>query len=198
MGWMLTGLLVVLALYAGRKVPYRFLAVSRPVESSLIAVEGWVFDQTLINARELLLADTVSHILTTGGPIPWGAELLPEHTWAELTRERLIQLGVSPEKITALPTDWLDKGRTSGAAGELKKWLYEHAPKQKRINILTQGAHARRTRYTFRRKLGRDFGVGIYSFSSSLFDENNWYRRSAGVKTVFYELTAYCYTLLTE
>jgi hypothetical protein len=61
------------------------------------------------------------------------------------------------------------------------------------INVLTAGAHARRTRLLYQKALGRNVTVGIIAASNPDYNPKQWWRYSDGVREVIGESIAYIY-----
>jgi hypothetical protein len=61
------------------------------------------------------------------------------------------------------------------------------------INVLTEEAHARRTRLLFQKAFGDEVKVGIISVPSPDYDSKHWWRYSEGVREVIGEGIAYIY-----
>jgi len=61
------------------------------------------------------------------------------------------------------------------------------------INVLTEGAHARRTRLLYQKAFGRNVTVGIIAVSNPDYDPKQWWRYSDGVREVTGERIAYIY-----
>jgi len=61
------------------------------------------------------------------------------------------------------------------------------------INVVTEDAHARRTRLLFQKALGNDVRVGIISIPNPDYDAKHWWRYSEGVREVIGEGIAYTY-----
>jgi len=61
------------------------------------------------------------------------------------------------------------------------------------INVLTEGAHARRTRLLYQKAFGRNVTVGIIAVSNPDYDPKQWWRYSDGVREDIGESTPYIY-----
>ena len=69
----------------------------------------------------------------------------------------------------------------------------QHNLQVRSLNIVTEGAHARRTRLLFERALGRDVNVGVISVPSLDFDAKRWWYYSEGLEDVVQEGISYLY-----
>ena len=73
------------------------------------------------------------------------------------------------------------------------KAILDHEPVPdtgRKINIVTLGTHARRSRAIFQDVLGPDWQVGVISVPSISYDTEKWFRQSEGAKNVINEITA--------
>jgi hypothetical protein len=78
----------------------------------------------------------------------------------------------------------------------LKQWLQEHDAMPAELNLMSLGAHARRSRLLFEKAFGRDTRVGIIALEDRDYDPELWWKSSQGVRTVTDELIAYGYARL--
>jgi uncharacterized SAM-binding protein YcdF (DUF218 family) len=75
----------------------------------------------------------------------------------------------------------------------LGKWFDQHQLQVRGINLVTEGAHARRSRLLFQEALGEDIKVGVIAVPSPDFDPKRWWRYSEGVEDVVDEGIGYLY-----
>jgi hypothetical protein len=61
------------------------------------------------------------------------------------------------------------------------------------INVLTEDAHARRTRLLYHKAFGKSVTVGIIGVANPDYDSTQWWRYSDGVREVIGESIAYIY-----
>jgi len=61
------------------------------------------------------------------------------------------------------------------------------------LNVLTQGAHARRTRLLYQKAFGNNVAIGVIAVSNSDYEPTHWWRYSDGVREVIGESIAYIY-----
>ena len=184
--------LTILSVIAVRGL-YPFLAVNEPVTSGLLVVEGWVSDV----AMEVAVAEFKRHryakVCVTGGPIEHGAWMSDYQTFAEQGAATLLKLGLNPNEIQAIPSKWVRKDRTNAAAEAFVKWMRGGGATFTTVHLITEGAHARRSRLLIQRLLGGGVVVGVTSVPRSDFDPERWWQSSAGVREVIGETLAYGY-----
>jgi uncharacterized SAM-binding protein YcdF (DUF218 family) len=107
--------------------------------------------------------------------------------------EALKKLGVPEDLVQMVPSRVIGRDRTYSSAVALREWLREHDLQVRSINIMTENAHARRTRLLFRKALGSNVAVGIIAVPNPDYDARRWWRYSEGVREVIGEGVAYIY-----
>ncbi|MES2706289.1 MAG: ElyC/SanA/YdcF family protein [Verrucomicrobiota bacterium] len=178
---------------AGGATVHSWLAVTEPVPGAeYLIIEGWVPDE--ITRQALTIADETeaTRVFCTGQPLERGSYLLAWKSYAELTATTLAKLGMDPQRICPVPVADAKTDRTLNMALGLKAVLEkEPVPATgRKINLVSQGTHARRSRAIFQEVLGPEWEVGVYSIPNPEYNPARWYRQSAGVKGVISELSA--------
>lgn len=77
----------------------------------------------------------------------------------------LVQLGVSPEKITTISFEPVSRNQTLAAARAFKASSSLHEISS--ANVVSSGLHSRRTWLTYKRVLGKETRVGVINFEQS-------------------------------
>jgi len=190
-------LFVIAALVVfGFREAYPFLAINDPVDNGALVVEGWLpdyaFQETITEFRK----GHHSQVFVTGGPLENGAPLSEYRTYAELGAATLVRLGLGTNVVQAVPTPRVRLDRTYASAVALKNWLGPHGVAEKNFNVVTLGAHSRRSRLLFKKALGRDYQVGVIAIENQDYDAKRWWASSAGVRAVTDETIAYVYARL--
>jgi len=174
-----------------------FLAVADRVETRFLVVEGWIDLDAMRAAAHEFTNGGYQKVFTTGGPVHGsGPDRNPYSTSASIGAGQLKAAGLSPAVVQMVPSYVKDRDRTYSAALALRDWLLEHDSSVTRVNVLTEGAHARRSRLLFQRALGDRVKVGIISVPDSDYDAAHWWRYSEGVKEIISEGAAYLYVRL--
>ena len=195
-GWLLLTLsLAALALLAARTL-YPFLAVTDPVPGGVLVVEGWVPDHMLKAAIAEYKRDHYAGLFVTGIPLTQGAPLSEYTNYAYLGAATLLKLGMSTNDVQAVPTGVIRRDRTYAMALSLKSWWREHNMAPTKVNLVTGGPHARRSRLLFEKALGQGVSVGVIAIPANDFDERHWWNSSQGVRIVTGEALAYVYARL--
>ncbi|MCX6997756.1 MAG: YdcF family protein [Kiritimatiellaeota bacterium] len=169
------------------------LAVTDSRPGGVLVVEGWAPDDVLQAAIAECQRHSYQRLFVTGGPIEKGAPLVEYRTVAEFTAATLLKLGMAANMVQAVPAPETRQDRTYAAALALQRWLLAQGGLPARCNIVTVGAHARRTRLLYAKVFGPAVSLGIIAVPDRNYDADHWWRSSAGVRTVLSESIAYGY-----
>ena len=173
-----------------------FLAVNNPVDGGALVVEGWLPDYALQGAITEFGKGHYHRVFVTGGPLDNGAPLSEYRTFAELGAATLLHLGLNSNVVQAVPAPRVRLDRTYASAVALKDWLQKQGSTETNINLVSLGAHARRTHLLFQKAFGDKFHIGVIALDNQDYDPNHWWKSSAGVRTVLDESIAYLYARL--
>jgi uncharacterized SAM-binding protein YcdF (DUF218 family) len=195
-GWLLLAALA-LSLFAGLMLTiHPFLAASDGRPGGALVVEGWGNDQTIALAAREFQQHPYDKVYVTGGPLDWGAPLAEYKTSAERGASILLKLGLKPETVQAVPAPGVVLDRTYVSAMSLRRWFQEHGGLPANVHLVTEGAHARRSRLLFQKALGPEVTVTVTAAPALGYDPRRWWTTSSGVRVVLGEAIAYCYVRL--
>jgi hypothetical protein len=169
-----------------------FLAVTEPIGNGLLVVEGWMPDVVIPQVMGILEEGNYVAIVTTGGKVWQGSYLKDYGSFAEVMA-RSLRTRTQSIPVHAVPASGAEVDRTFASALALREWLAASGVDERRIDLVTDGSHARRSRLLFSLALGDAFDVGIFALEPSDFDSAIWWRSSAGVRTVIGEAVGYGY-----
>ena len=189
-------LAMALVLAAVVRVVPGFLACNQPVPAKILVVEGWAPDFAFDFVADELKRASYEKVLVTGGPLEFGAPLAEYRTYAERGAAILLAMGLSSNLVQAVPAPRVMQDRTYTAAVAVRRWMQVNAVPDQAFNLVTVGAHARRSRLLYNKAFNRQVPVGTFSVPSPEFDPNRWYTSSAGFRTVIGESLAYAYSRL--
>ena len=192
-GWLVLAVLFGAVIYVGIRGAYPFLAVNDPKPGGVLVVEGWAADYALEAAVADFKQYSYEKVYVTGGPIESGAPLSKYKTFAELGTATLLALGMSTNVVQPVPAPDVIRDRTYACAVALKRWVDEHGMQLTRINLVTVGAHARRSRLLFQKGFGKDIPIGVVAIAEPNYDPRHWWRSSQGFRIVTDEAIAYFY-----
>lgn len=191
--WLCLFLTVIgVGLLIGRSL-HGWLAVTDPVtDARYFVVEGWVPDHVLSATVSLADDAQAQRVFTTGIPLERGSYLIQWKSFAEVSGQTLARLGLDPQLICPVPCADVKTERTRAMATALKAVLdKEPVPDTgRKINLVSLGTHARRSRAIFQEVLGKEWQVGIISIPAVTYDAAIWFRQSDGARSVINELCA--------
>jgi hypothetical protein len=95
---------------------------------------------------------------------------------AELARNRLISMGINSSQIIATPGETVIVNRTLTSALAFRDWLKQTNKDISGINIISMGAHARRTWMIYNRILQEKYPIGIISLPDYIYTQSGIYR----------------------
>ena len=102
-------------------------------------------------------------------------------SFAELARKRLLSAGVDSSLVLAVPGNRVRINRTLTSALAFREWLNTSKFNVKGINIVTLGAHAKRTWLTYHKILNHKYEIGIISLPDY---KNSYSRKNKVLKTL--------------
>ncbi len=173
---------------------YPFLAVSAPVATKMLVVEGWVHPYAVEKSAEEFRRGGYVRIFTTGGPVVGkGGYVNDFQTSASVGADRLKIAGIPAAMVQMVPSRVNGRDRTYSSAVALREWFEQHDQSVSSFNVVTEGAHARRTRLMFQRAFGSGVKVGVISIRSPDFDAAHWWYYSEGTEEVVQETIGYLY-----
>ncbi|MCC3421233.1 MAG: YdcF family protein [Microcoleus sp. PH2017_01_SCD_O_A] len=192
-GWVIAiaGLIITMVLIITNIHP--FLAVNAPIKADILVVEGWLPDYAVESAIAEFNKGGYRKLVTTGLPVSKGHYLAQYKNYAELTAATCIALGFDKNKVVAVPAPSVVKHRTAASAIALRDWLATSALKVDSINLYSIGTHARRSWMVFKEVLNPEIKVGIIAAESEDYNSQEWWKSSAGFRTVTGEIIAYIY-----
>ncbi|MGO8699337.1 MAG: YdcF family protein [Limisphaerales bacterium] len=195
-GWGLGLGFVILLLLVLRGTVYGFLALSEPIQSDCVVVEGWLAPNYMAKAAQFIQTQKIHRVFTTGSSADDEWDTFRGETYAELGKTRLASLGVPKEEIIAVPSHVSQRDRTYNSALALKEWCSQNGNTLASFNLLSEGPHARRSYMLFQRALGPKTEIGIIALKSVDDERMNWWQTSAGFRSVTGECVAYLYAAI--
>lgn len=175
---------------------YSFLAPQKLPHHGIMVVEGWIHDFALDDAVSIYHLGEYSKIICTGVPVETGSYIQAFKSYPEMTRARLVKMGIPTEQIIVAVAEDQKKDRTYISAVALRAAFIAHNLKEKNIHLMTTGPHGRRSRMLFQQALGKEYHVGVTSLDPASYNAENWHTCSEGVRSVVSEALAYLYAKL--
>ncbi|MCX6923336.1 MAG: YdcF family protein [Verrucomicrobia bacterium] len=186
---------IALVVLAVREV-HPFLAVTDSVPGGVLIVEGWVPDHVLGTVIGEYKRNHYTKLFVTGIPLEHGAHLSEYTNYAYLGAVTLVKLGMSTNDVQPVPTGPTRRDRTYSMALSVKHWLRDHGMAPTKVNLITGGPHARRSRLMFEKAMGKGVTVGVIAIPADDYEERHWWNTSQGVRTIIGEAIAYLYARL--
>jgi hypothetical protein len=183
---LLIGSALLLARHAGT-----FLAVNEPTGGDYLVVEAWMPPYTYARAAEIWQTGRYRRLIAVR-VTPVDAPLDAAATQYSAVGS-LVRAGIPREAIVEAVSVGVQKDRTFHSGMNVRRWLSDEHITGASLDVLTLGAHARRSRLLFRKALGAGYEVGVITVADREFDAAHWWRTSEGVRTVLGEFIAYIY-----
>ena len=172
---------------------FPWLAVTDRVPTEYLVVQGWIRAPGLKQAVAEFEAEGYRRFLTSGCLARGEGNSGDNSTYADWSANDLREYGVPTDLVTPIPC-WADrKDRTYHSALAVKQWFHDHQTPVRHINVVTLGAHARRTRLLFQKAFGSEAKIGVIAAQDQTYDSVHWWRSSEGVREVIGESIAYLY-----
>jgi hypothetical protein len=192
-GWalLLAGFAVILLL--GIMNIHSFLAVSHPVTSEILVVEGWLPDYAIESAAREFRDHHYRLLVTTGGPLLEGSFLSQYKSYAEFAAATLRHLGFRDSLLVAVPAPAVKEDRTYESAVVLKQWIHASGQSVRSMTVYSLDTHARRSWLLFQEVFGDSVTVGVMAAPDFSYDPDRWWESSSGTRTILDEAIAYFY-----
>ncbi len=188
-------ILIVAAAFALPRV-HAFLAPDAPIGAEVAVVEGWMGPDELRAVVPILRAAGYRRIVTTGGRIPDWADRLGAASYAELARQYLVEQGLAAEDVVAVAAPDSAQDRTYLSAVYVRMWAQAQASPPRTIDVVSAGAHARRSWRLYVLAFGDGAQIGIRSVESTDYPPEAWWKTSAGSRVVLSEGIGWLWSVL--
>lgn len=193
LGNMLKLVILVLIAFIFFKTIHPFLSENNPIETKVMVVEGFIPDYAIEEAMDLFTKDNYDLMIITGKKRMKGAHLDMYENDGEFSAATLTKLGFDMQKVVVVPVNYtVTKDRTYESGKAIKNYIQIN-PDINSFNLVTIGAHARRSRYLFAQSFNPDFNIGIVSVTSRGYDSVTWWQTSVGFRQVMQETIAWVY-----
>ena len=184
LGWLtLLALGAVVAIALVRAV-YPFLAVTEPVGAPILVVEGWLSQDELDRAVQVFRAGNYERVVTTGGPLHLWPGTPDDSTYAHRAADYLKRHGLSAVPVTPLPSPITHQDRTYTSAQMVRAWARRAGISLEKLDVVTRGPHARRSRFLYEEAFGPEVRIGIVSVLPEDYAGDRWWQTSTGARDV--------------
>ncbi len=196
MRWVLRGgsvaILATIVLFVS--AIHDFLAINDPVQANVLVVEGWAWESSAMKEAAGEFNRGRYDVVITVGVLPRAQESgSMQENFAELAAKELRKLGVDAQAIQVLAVPHVDWHRTYASALAVKHWLAGSKTDIVGINVVTLGAHARKSLVLFKRALGQSVAVGVIAGAENAYDPERWWLSVSGIYTVLRKAIGYLY-----
>jgi hypothetical protein len=172
---------------------FHFLAVTDPVPAEVLILEAWVPTYTVSQVAIEFKRGGYQDILVVRALYTEMSKYETGEYLADYIAQQLVDLGVPKERVHTVFLDATHRDRTYASAVAAGKWLEQRGTRPNAFNILTLGAHARRSRLLYRKAMDNRVVIGVVSLKDRSYDPKEWWRTSEGVREVPFEFIAYLY-----
>jgi len=186
------GVLAILAVVFILTV-HPFLAVTERVDTQYLVVEGWIPNYALQESIAEFKSRPYVKIFTVGADPLTGKNIEEGDSIAFEAYARLKWMGMNPDLMQAVPAHIKYRNRTFQSAMALREWAETNNVPLNSFNLVTLGAHARRSRLLFEEAFDGKARVGIISVEHREYDPKRWWKYSEGVREVIGEGIGYVY-----
>jgi hypothetical protein len=185
-----------LVLFIVLRSTHAFLSMNAPVPANLLVVEGWAPDYALEQAAKEFERGDYTLLIASGGPLESGSHLSRYKTYAELAELSLREIGMQPRQVVAAPAEKVYRNRTFVSAISVRDLIAEQSLDARGLNVVSVGAHARRSWVVYRKVLGDTCPVGVISFPPQDYDPDRWWASSDGAKQTLTEVIGWLYEVV--
>ena len=193
LGKALVASLALMAVFGTLRGLFPFLAVSCPRREGILVVEGWIGVDTLSQVAREYSASHYRSVVVVNAVYDTGDKWMTGRCHGEYLTNVLVQLDIPQERISLVTCDVVRKDRTYHSALAVKAWIQQQKLPADAFDVVTRGAHARRSRLLFEKAFGPDMDIGVIALDEHEYDPVHWWRSSEGVREVLFEGVAYLY-----
>lgn len=171
-----------------------FLAINAPVQANVLVVESWAWESPAMQeAAEEFNRGRYEIVLTVGVLTAGQGSESTQENLAAHAAEQLRKFGVDDHAIRVLAVPNIDRHRTYASALAVKHWLEDSKIHVVGINVVTLGAHARKSLVLFKRAFGQNIAVGVIAGAEDAYDPERWWLSVKGIYTVLRKMLGYLY-----
>jgi hypothetical protein len=176
---------------------HNFLAYSCPKKgATCLIVEGWLPSFELKQCASLFLRGNYTLAIVAARREKISKATTRFTSTLDRARSVLIGSGVPAEKIVVIEADTSYNRRTFSSAIAVKTWLGQCPNAPQKIDVVSGGAHARKTYEIYRRVLGKMVEIGSLSVRPSEYDPARWWLSPIGIAYTTLDLVGYFYALI--
>ena len=174
---------------------YAFLAPNDPApQARTLVVEGWLDGEELDQAVAAFRTGRYERVVTTGGPIEKSLVFPGSMNYADVAASYLKTHGLADTDVTPVTALPSGQDRTYHMAAAVRDWAARRGLALNVFDVFSAGTHARRSRMLYQMAFGPNVEVGVLSARPEDYDDQHWWRTSAGAKSVLEETIGLLWT----
>lgn len=194
-GWLALGGTVALLGWLYARHAYDFLAQNAPARgrdgqgARVLVIEGWIPREADDDALALLRRHDYRHVIVSGGQDPPS-----ERGSAERHAQYLRWNAGRDVTVLVARQNYSLKDRSYLSALAVREAARRAGIAMDVFDLLSYGAHARRSRIVYQQAFGAQTEVGVIAAQPPELDQGPWWTSSAGSKSVVMESIAWAWT----
>lgn len=198
LGWCCFFLLPIFVLGFWVFLGESFLSSTRRVAADTLMVEGWIGREAMPQVKTEFERGGYERLVITGGltGYSWSKDRLNA---TDIAEKELLRLGLPAEKLFLAPCEDVENQRTFESALTARRMMEAKGLSTKAINVVSRGAHARRTHLVYRKVFGSSINVGIISWNPlppEILEKESWWQSSNRAKDMLDETFGFTYEAL--
>ncbi len=173
------------------------LASTKRVNADTLIVEAWIGLESLPFVKEEFERGGYKRLVVTGGLTgqKWSKE---RWSLTDAAYRELSQIGFPKEKLILAPSRDVENQRTYEMALAARRAMSNYTNNLSGINIVTRGAHARRTKAVYRKVFGSGVAVGAIAWRPDVSHGLAWWKSSTRSKELLDETFGYAFELFAD
>jgi len=173
---------------------YPFLSPKDPRSREVLVVEGWMPTYVVRQVGDYYRERSYKKVIVARAIYRGRNQYESGEFVAKYIAENLVDLGIPKDRVQIVFFEPSTRDRTYQSALAVKNSLQQQGgQKIETMDLITLGPHARRSRLLFQRVFADDIQVGVFPVDDQAYDSSRWWRSSAGIREVPFELLAYFY-----
>lgn len=172
-----------------------FMSLTERQPAEVLVVEGWIGSEGVKAAAAEFARGGYRYVIATGGMTHarWSER---QWSYTEITERALSRSGVPQDRIIAASTLDTEGQRTYEMATATWRALHEKGIQPQTVNVVTLGAHARRSRLVFAKVFGSGTKVGVISWIPPDYKNEPWWQSSERAEDLLKETVGYLFEVL--
>ena len=146
-----------------------FLAVVKPVRADVLIIESWISPDAVYSTDSLLLSDYTQCIIVGDA-----SDRRSKEEMRKTVQKMIDEQNADSVQVIQLSIKSNGHPKTKSYALKVQQWLLERKMVPVGCNVLSEGAHARKSHIVFKRYLKSIAPVGVYAAPPSKYNSKRW------------------------